>query len=260
MPWLKGVMTGEGGTSMNELFYNLQRFFSRYYLKDRNSPNGVRVNNIMIDPSTPHKLRDGDKVTIGTIDLTFQDETHTDSDKQAKDTENDNTKLVTILPSEKRFEETMTISAELEADTDLDFRKVDEVRDVNTLREDYEKLRLAYELSKISLTNDITPLLAKSMDLMFEILPVDRGVVLLVDENTGNLSTHYVKLREGKSNEGKEILLSSTILRKVSESKVSVITRDAFEDPMLGKAASVKYGQIRSVICVPLIAHNKVCI
>jgi adenylate cyclase len=37
-----------------------------------------------------------------------------------------------------------------------------------------------------------------------------------------------------------------------------LITSDAYEDPMLGKAASVKFGQIRSVICVPLIAHHKV--
>jgi adenylate cyclase len=86
---------------------------------------------------------------------------------------------------------------------------------------------------------------------------VDRGVVLLVDQNTGILGTHYVKLREGKSNEGREILLSSTILRKVFYSRKFLITSDACEDPMLGKAASVRHGQIRSVICVPLIGHSK---
>ena len=93
---------------------------------------------------------------------------------------------------------------------------------------------------------------------MFEILPIDRGVILLVDLTTGILSTHYVKLREGKENEGREILLSSTILRKVFESRMSLITSDACEDPMLGKAMSVRTGQIRSVICVPLVAHGKV--
>lgn len=42
---------------------------------------------------------------------------------------------------------------------------------------------------------------------------------------------------------------------------MSLITSDACEDPshpMLGKAVSVRTGQIRSVICVPLVAHGKV--
>ncbi|KAI9331254.1 hypothetical protein DFJ73DRAFT_85730 [Zopfochytrium polystomum] len=241
----------------------IQRGENGFYLKDKNSSNGVRVNNLAVNPARPHKLVDGDKIQIGTIDLTFIDEVRNASAKRESVVPrevDENVKLVTILPSERRYEETVTISAEISADEGdtADFRKVGEVQDESTLREDYEKLRLAYELSKISVANDITPLLAKSMDLMFEILPVDRGVVLLLDQNTSNLATHYVKLREGKANEGREILLSSTILRKVFDSRVALVTRDAYEDPMLGKAASVKYGQIRSVICVPLIAHNKV--
>jgi GAF domain-containing protein len=123
------------------------------------------------------------------------------------------------------------------------------------LREDYEKLRLAYELSKMSVTVDVNKLLAKSLDLMFEILPVDRGVVLLVDSTTGFLSTHYVKLGEHQAKEAREILLSSTIINKVFYSRKCLITSDACEDPLLGQAASVRHGQIRSVICVPLIAH-----
>ncbi|KAJ1549752.1 hypothetical protein HK405_002435, partial [Cladochytrium tenue] len=172
----------------------------------------------------------------------------------------ENVRLVTILPSERRYEENVVISAEIAAteEENADFRRVDDVTDESTLREDYEKLRLAYELSKMSVANDITPLLAKSLDLMFEILPFDRGVVLLVDERTMNLVAHYVKLRDGTANEGREILLSSTILRRVFESRVSLVTLDAYEDPMLNKAMSVKHGQIRSVICVPLVAHDKV--
>lgn len=86
--------------------------------------------------------------------------------------------------------------------------------------------------------------MAKALDLMFEILPVDRGVVLLVDSSTGFLSTHYVKLAESQATE-REILLSSTIIHKVFYSRKCLITSDACEDPMLGQAASVRHGQIR---------------
>ena len=90
--------------------------------------------------------------------------------------DSENLKLVTILPSEKKYEESLTIRAEIESD-DIDFKQVDLVHDMVELKEDYEKLRLAYELSKISLTHDITVLLSKSLDLIFELLPVDRGRV-----------------------------------------------------------------------------------
>jgi adenylate cyclase len=138
------------------------------------------------------------------------------------------------------------------------FARADQIEDINVLREDYEKLRLAYELSKLSVTVEVNKLLAKSLDLMFEILPIDRGVVLLVDSTTGFLSTHYVKLGAEQAKECKEILLSSTIIHKVFYSRKCVITSDAMDDPLLGLAASVRHGQIRSVICVPLISHDKV--
>ncbi|KAI8904359.1 hypothetical protein EDD86DRAFT_77856 [Gorgonomyces haynaldii] len=231
-----------------------------YYIKDRNSSNGVRLNDRLIEPNQLELLRDGDVIMIGAIALVFNDPASVRRMRANKHMtlEEKYLKLVTILPSEKKYEDTVTIRAELEAEQDVDFSKIDHVEDLPTLREDYEKLRMAYELSKMSVTGDVNKLLAKSLDLMFDILPVDRGVVLLVDPVTGFLSTHYVKLGESQAKEVKEILLSSTIIQKVFYSRKCLITSDAYEDPMLGKAASVRYGQIRSVICVPLIAHNKV--
>ncbi|KNC95832.1 uncharacterized protein SPPG_08774 [Spizellomyces punctatus DAOM BR117] len=256
-----------------------------YYIRDRNSSNGIKINEKLIS-SAPQLLKDGDKIDIGTFTLFFQDEVQEDGGQAQRNsyepssplsptastvngtltqrpsslTEEEYrfTKLVTILPSDQKYEESVTIRAEMSATTaDTDFRQCQDVADMATLKEDYEKLRLAYELSKVFTTN-VTEALSKSCELMFEILPVDRAVVLLVDDDTNMLGTHYVKVREGKGYDKKEICLSSTILRKVYHSRKCLITSDAFEDPMLSKQASVKVGQIRSVICVPLIAHSKV--
>ncbi|TPX68190.1 hypothetical protein SpCBS45565_g03266 [Spizellomyces sp. 'palustris'] len=256
-----------------------------YYIRDRNSSNGIKINEKLIS-SAPQLLKDGDKIDIGTFTLYFQDEFLEDGGQAQRNsyepasplsptastvngtltrrpsslTEEEYrfTKLVTILPSDQKYEESVTIRAEMSATTaDTDFRRCQDVADMATLKEDYEKLRLAYELSKVFTTN-VTEALSKSCELMFEILTVDRAVVLLVDDDTNMLGTHYVKVREGKGYDKKEICLSSTILRKVYHSRKCLITSDAFEDPMLSKQASVKVGQIRSVICVPLIAHSKV--
>lgn len=233
---------------------------TRYSLKDTNSSNGVRLNDNMIEPNQLMPLNDNDVIMIGPISLLFCSPNHHEQNPTvpAAGNENNYINLVTILPSERKYEETVTIRAELEAEEEVAFMKGENVNDIETIREDYEKLRMVYELSKMSVTDDINKILSKSLDLMFEILPLDRGVVLLVDQSTGFLSTHYVKLRQGLANEKREILLSSTILHKVFYSRKCLVTSDACEDPMLGKAASIRYGQIRSVICVPLIAHNKV--
>ncbi|KAJ2994944.1 hypothetical protein HDV02_001173 [Globomyces sp. JEL0801] len=224
-------------------------------IMDRNSSNGVRVNEQFIVPGVPTQLRAGDGIMVGSIKLLYYDSLAAIPKQPTKTTE-ENLKLVTILPFHNSYDEKIAIKAEIEEEN-VDFKKVDLVTDVNVLREDYEKLRLAYELSKITLTNDLSVHLEKSLDLIFEILPVDRGVVLLVDQNTGTLATQHVKLRTAED-AGKEIVLSSTILKRVYETRKCLVTNDASQDKSLQAAASVMSSQMRTVICVPLVGHNKV--
>ena len=235
---------------------------------DTNSSNGVRLNELTLLVNELYPLKDNDMIVIGPYALQFFEANHSqeksivDPSSSPKSSKYpDYTHLVTILPSERKYEETVTIRAEIEAEEDVAFSRIENVSDGETLRADYEKLRLVYELSRTSVTTDdhnSLEILEKALHLMFEILPLDRGVVLMKDDSTGFLTPHHVKLRPGRGNEKKEILLSSTILHKVFHSKKCLVTSDACEDPMLGKAASVRTGQLRSVICVPLLAHGKV--
>lgn len=208
-------------------------------------------------------IRNGDTLMVGSVKLMFysspkESETGDTMDAKKKQIVN-HLKLVTILPPENEYDEQIAIKAEIEADEEtIDFKQVDLVENISTLKEDYEKLRLAYELSKIALTNDINVHLEKSLDLMFEILPVDRGVVLLVDQYTGTLATQHVKLRSAVGG-FEEIVLSSTILKRVYETRKCLVTMDASADVSLAAANSVVASHIRSVICLPLIAHNKAC-
>ncbi|KAJ1339538.1 hypothetical protein BSLG_005862 [Batrachochytrium salamandrivorans] len=127
------------------------------------------------------------------------------------------------------------------------------IRDKNSSNGAFEStLRLAYELSKMSVTDDIGKLLAKTMELIFDVIPIDRG------EATGR-SKHcsaFSALRQtsrGKANENREICFFHHLTKSILST--SLISSDACEDPMLGKAASIMTGQIRSVICVPLVAQ-----
>lgn len=82
-------------------------------------------------------MTDGDNISIGSINLKFYDDCVGEdfgNDKTLKvkkrggdDEEEERLKLVTILPSEKKYEETVTIRAEVSGDGDEGFNKVDEV-------------------------------------------------------------------------------------------------------------------------------------
>lgn len=170
------------------------RELAQYTLRDNNSSNGVKVNDIPISPNELKQLKHLDQIIIGSVCMVFYNDDIGEQQKQSiKKNYDDKTlsssdyiKLVTILPSEEKYEESLTIRAEIEAETEeVDFTKVNDITDIELLKVDYEKLRMAYELSKLSLTNDITQLLAKSLDLVFELMPVDRGVVLLLDQASG---------------------------------------------------------------------------
>ncbi|KNE62224.1 hypothetical protein AMAG_07464 [Allomyces macrogynus ATCC 38327] len=259
-----------------------------YWLRDRNSSNGVKLNDVYISQAVP--LTDGDKIQVGSIYLYFQyvngpaaraaatpmtaaapvtapsasAATATDPATAAHQDESslqdnmENVRLVTILPNEDKGNESVTIHDRKPAVERPDFPVVSEIHDIETLKEDYEKLRLAYELSKLSYTSNIDEHFKHMLDLMFSVLPVDRGVVLLVDRKAGMLSASQVKLRQGTGQERRHILLSNTILNKVYKSRKTYVTTDAIEDPYLGKSKSIAKGQIRSVICVPVIAHEEV--
>ncbi|TPX32988.1 hypothetical protein SmJEL517_g04037 [Synchytrium microbalum] len=254
-----------------------------FFIRDRNSSNGVRVNGTLLDPTKPTLLVHGDVINIGMCVLTFYDIPERAAHKPEPDLplfafdslsratvgrrqqhplkSQSLAELVTILPSDNKFYENKFMIREevqMETSSSLDFAPAANIDDAAMLAEDYEKLRLTYELSKVSVTEDITELLERSLELIFQILMVDRGVILLVDRATGILATHLVKLRPGSDPDVREIMLSSTILKKVLQSRIALITSDATRDPNLERSASVRQGSIRSVICMPLIAHNKI--
>lgn len=224
----------------------IERQNGRFVLRDLRSSNGSYVNNRRI---TEQQLKDGDEIQLGSMKLFFTIDRDGDSRTSVRD-------LVTILPQDPVG--TTHIHAKLEdKPADLDFRPAPEITDMDTLKRDYEKLRLTHELSRVGLTLDLSVLLSKTLDVVFSILPADNGVIMLVDEETNMLSPHTVKQRN-TGNKPQEILLSSTILNQVLHERTSVLSSDAFLDPRFSGSQSIISQGIRAAMCVPLVAQNKV--
>jgi len=131
------------------------------------------------------------------------------------------------------------------------------VHDNEALRRDYEKLRASYELMRaIGVELDVDRLLQKILDAAFQLLPADRGVVLLYDEER-ELKPRCVRTKQQKA-AGEEVVLSTTIIEEVLRDKAAVLSSDASVDSRFQGAHSIIMQGIRSTMAVPLLHGSDV--
>jgi adenylate cyclase len=209
----------------------------RYLFRDLGSLNGSFLGG---ERMSEHILSDGDEITLGSTSLAFQERSAADSLLQK----------VTIAPSATEALIRQKIQA---PPASGEFRAEKEIFDVDLLRRDYEKLRLAHELGRsIGLEVNLDILLEKIIMKAFELIPADRGVILLMED--GVPTPKIARTRDGKN---EQIVLSKSILNEVVNNKASVLSSDATMDSRFSGAHSVIMQGIRSTMTVPLIHHDE---
>ncbi|MCI0514280.1 FHA domain-containing protein [candidate division KSB1 bacterium] len=91
------------------------------------------------------------------------------------------------------------------------------------------------------------------MDLVFEMIPADRGFLMLQNEKSGELEAKQIKLRKEALIDSKQLIrISKTIAEKVMRENVAILTPDAIMDDRFSDGDSIFYLGIRSAMCVPL--------
>jgi len=127
-----------------------------------------------------------------------------------------------------------------------------DIPDDKALRDDYEKLRITYELQRdIGSEIDIDFVLNRILDRTFEFLNYDRGIILLVNKK-GKLKPRAYKNLKPNS----KFNVSSTLIRYVLKKKTGVISSDILSDDRFNTAESMISCGIRSSIAVPIL-HNE---
>jgi len=91
------------------------------------------------------------------------------------------------------------------------------------------------------------------LDLSFQMIPAERGFILLVNPESGEMDIRAQKFREGDPGRLKtEAKLSKTILDTAVKQSRAVLTTDAAHDERFGGSQSIVSQQIRGAVCVPL--------
>jgi adenylate cyclase len=207
----------------------------RYSVCDNNSRNGTFINSIRISARRP--LNNEDEICVGSTRLRFIEDLPEDS-------------LRTRITFENNASGSGVVT-KVSGEYDRRFLPESQIKDGAELRRDYEKLRLAAELQEeIGLDLNLEQLLTKILDKAFEIIPADRGVILMEDEH-GDLVPKVFKNRKG----GPDLALkiSQTILQEVKDEKTAVLSHDAMSDKRFSGAHSIILENIRSTVSVPLL-------
>ncbi len=240
----------------------------RHVLKDLGSRNGTWVSGRR---TKMHNLQDGDELVLGTVRFRYHEERASGQlagGLRLPEHLSASSRWVTLIgqgkPSPGRGTVQITdVEASIEHKSTFDlgsatFLPADQITDIAQLRADYDKLRIAHELSAdIRFDRDLDELLRSVVSCIFEMLPADRCAVLLMQPDGVSLEPRIVMERGGR--EPLETMpLSQTVLNQAIQDRKAILSSDTLSDDRFEGAASIVALAIRAAMCVPLFYEDAI--
>lgn len=128
----------------------------------------------------------------------------------------------------------------------------DRIQEIHTELTQLRALANTSELLNTSL--DLDNVLDEAMNRVIQLTRAERGYIMLLDPNTNQLIPRVIRQQD----QDEAIILSDTVLRRVLEQGEAVITNNALEDDRFMAEESIVGFALRSIICVPLKAREKI--
>lgn len=138
-----------------------------------------------------------------------------------------------------------------------------------TTTEKMEKSHLATLVEAGRILNsslDPAQVIQLALDQVVDFLSAERGFILLIEDGTNqvwamaghNIDTHLIQSAlSPDSEEPNRAEVSRSIINHVLRYRESIFSVNAMADPRFADRTSVQLSQLRSVMCVPLIAHGR---
>ncbi len=213
----------------------------QWIIEDMGSSNGTYVNGVRI--SKPLELKQGDQIRLGKTLLTFSD----DKPIQMLPDETDYGTLIDMDPQGQMVDS--AIMAAIPSDQES-------ILAVPEPGQEPGHLQVIYKLTNvISSIFNVDQLLRRVMEIIFEQVAADRGFILMLNQQTSQLDPVVVQYRQ--EDQPTKISTSKTIIQHVIDRKEGVLCSNAMADRRFSKGESVHDYALQSVICVPIMARNK---
>lgn len=218
----------------------------QWWIVDQNSTNGVKVNDSLVSEA---RVKPGDQVSVGSMRVEVKKVPSVDfsDDSPFEDTSGTVIRRISDFNVEFGLDDAQAAAAADESAAATGAPgPVSREKILSVLVQVAKALMQSEELNSV---------LNTVMDIIFKYLAVERGLLILFDEE-GNAVPQLTKFREGSETE--EIPISRTILKMVREQQVSLLTSNALEDARLMGGKSIAIHGIRAAMCVPLWHRNRV--
>ena len=212
---------------------------ARFVLLDLDSFNGTFVNGT---PVQEKELKHGDQVAVGDVLMFFL----------LHETESESA-FIPPVTDEDDLNEQSTIRLEREHAVYLRPEKLfAELPQVARVAKDLSAL---LKISKaISSLRELESLQKELLSLIIEVVPAERGAIVLTDENGEIASSHGWTI---KNDSGDNIRASRTVIEQCLKDGIALLCNGVSGDKILSDAESLLTANVRSVLCVPLTAFDK---
>ncbi|MFH0888846.1 MAG: adenylate/guanylate cyclase domain-containing protein [Planctomycetota bacterium] len=211
----------------------------QYLVNDLHSSNGTILNNKNIASAF---LQDNDEIKIGTITIIFK---HTAPPEQSSGFGSDIIKGINEIPLEYRMNmKEMQSTGQSLAAAPYTIGLKD--------KQDSKKFFILYQLGKaVTSATTLDEVLDITMYSIFDFIKADRGIIMLIDKATGKVIPRLSRTRAQKDLK-EHITVSHTIINRVINDKISIVTTDAMADSRFSAGMSIAQQNIHSALCVPL--------
>jgi len=215
----------------------IRRVDGKFVVGDLKSSNGTYLNNRKVERA---ELSSGDQIQIGRTIMVYSKD---HEDEQAHG-------LVDIFTPSGGTEGSRIIRTMPGEDGAVAAFSPDDTQN-RWLARARSNVQVMYRTAlAASHTLDIDELLGRILQLVFEWVEADRGCIMLLDPETGQLRTKA--RRDRRVGDTTSMAISRTILDYVLERREGVLTSDAQDDDRFSSGNSVMRTGVREAICVPM--------
>jgi len=208
-----------------------------FHIFDLESYNGTFVNGV---PVAEQPLIHGDQVALGDIRFIFL--THED----------------TVTTTTRLQDGDLISRSTIRLERDQAFYLRPEIAvpelsaDSRAILERNALLKITTTMNSIRERNELQ---RRLLELTLEVMPAERGAILLADEDCEDL----VSCRGWNRLSGADdsIKVSQTISRQVLREVVAILSNDVVQNESIGAFPSLLEAQVCSLLCVPLVAFDK---
>jgi adenylate cyclase len=243
-----------GRTEGNDLVLNhpsvsrkharIEKRGDRWWVVDLKSTNGVKLNGKLV---TEAQVATGDKILVGSVQLDLKTQPSVDFSGESMFDNPSGTVIRRIADFNSEF------GLDLGESSTPMAPEPGKPEPAVTREKIFQVL---VQVAKVLLqSEELSSVLNTVMDIIFKYLPVERGLIILFDEQ-GNPVPKLTKFIEGS--DAHDIPISRTILTMVAQQQVALMTSNALEDARLLGGKSIAIHGIRSAMCVPLWDRQRV--